>query len=320
MLNFKRLHTKSMKKAIILVLFILCLTVVVSFAIYFFSSTLLSSLSIFHENINKSETQPSVTWGAYTGNTLNSFYEFEKKIGKKPDINAVFINWNDAFPKNIADPLKTNGQTILIYWEQYGVSLDQVASGSTDSYINKFILDVKNYGAPVILVPLHEMNGNWDPWDGTIGTNTPDKIIIEWKHIHDLFTTANVTNVKWAWDVNNNSVPDTPKNSISVYYPGDDYVDYVGVDGFNFGNPWENYDQLFSKSLTNLYVYKKPIFIFSIASADGQKKAVWIKDALSKIYGNPKIVGWIWFNEDKERDWRVWSDENSLKAFQSGIK
>ncbi|MFH1968330.1 MAG: hypothetical protein ABIJ84_03015, partial [bacterium] len=75
--------------------------------------------------------------------------------------------------------------------------------------------------------------------------------------------------------------------------------------------------------------YNKPIYIFSMASAPasakapaGQgmsKKAGWIEDALSKINSDPDIVGWIWFNEDKEKNWLVSSDSDSLQAFKDGI-
>jgi hypothetical protein len=97
-------------------------------------------------------------------------------------------------------------------------------------------------------------------------------------------------------------------------------VDYVGVDGFNFGSPWQTFSDVFSSSLSKLKSFNKPIYIFSMASAEGAQKASWIKDALTNIYApNSGISGWIWFNESKEEDWRVWSDNSSLNAFKSAI-
>ena len=45
-----------------------------------------------------------------------------------------------------------------------------------------------------------------------------------------------------------------------------------------------------------------------------------ITDALTvQMARHPEIAGWIWFNEAKERDWRVWSDERSLEAFRESL-
>jgi endoglucanase len=182
--------------------------------------------------------------------------------------------------------------------------------------MKSFAAEAKAYGGPVILIPFSEMNGNWFPWSGTLNGNTPAKMIQSYRHIHDLFVGA--PNVKFGFAPNNGSVPDTAANSIQSYYPGDAYVDYVGVDGFNFGAPWETFDQVFGKSLNILSVYNKPIYIFSMASADGPNKAAWITDAFTvQIPKYKNIAGFIWFNENKERDWRVNSDPNSLAAFKA---
>lgn len=264
--------------------------------------------------------KPGVFWGAYTGNTASSFTKFQKQVGRQADIHAVFMGWYDEFPLSLANKLDSNEQILLIYWEQYGVTLDEIINGESDDYIRQFATSAKKYGGPVILVPLHEMNGDWIPWGGTVDGNTPKKVIDAWRHIHGFFN--GVTNIKWGWAVNNISLPNIASNSIEVYYPGDEFVDYVGVDGFNFGKPWgwKTYNQLFSTSLTKLSKYNKPIYIFAMASADGPLKAAWITDAFSKIYSNPKIKGWIWFNENKERDWRINSDPESLNNFKSSLK
>ena len=92
----------------------------------------------------------------------------------------------------------------------------------------------------------------------------------------------------------------------------------VGVDGFNFGAPWLSFDELFKQPLAVLKTYQKPIFIFSFASAAGEQKAAWIKDALTvQLEKHPEVQAWIWFHENKERDWRINSDSGSLAAFRS---
>jgi len=259
-------------------------------------------------------------WGAYTGNTASSFSEFERAVGTMADMQAVFIGWYEAFPADIALSLKENNQTLVIFWEQYDVSLDEILSGANDEYILQFADDVKAYGVPVVLAPLHEMNGDWSPWCGVVDANSPEKVALTFRHIKDVFSTVNASNVKWAWVVNHESVPDTAENAIKNYYPGDDYVDYAGVDGFNFGDPWMSYSEIFFAMLEKLKSYQKPIYIFSMASAGGPQKAAWIKDALYKIRTDPDVKGFIWFNENKEKNWLINSDPQSLEAFREGIK
>ena len=257
-------------------------------------------------------------WGAYVAPKAGSFADFENLIRRQANMQAIFVGWNDSFSFLNYSNIATLNKTLVIFWEQYNVTLDSIIAGDSDYYIKRFATDAKAYGGQIILVPLHEMNGEWSPWSGTVGNNSPEKVILAYRHIHDLF--SNTNNVKWGWAVNNESVPDTPQNQIANYYPGDAYVDYVGVDGFNFGNPWQSYDEIFSSALSRLKKYNKPIYIFSMACAQGSQKADWITDALSKIKSDPSITGFIWFNEDKEQNWLIDSDQQALQAFQNAIK
>lgn len=261
------------------------------------------------------ETSGTAKWGVYVGYSAGELAAFEQLVGQAADIRGVFVNWDDPFPSSFSS-LKSSGKTLLIYWELYGgVTLDSIIAGEHDAYIKEFARGAQSYGGQVILAPMHEMNGNWDPWGGTVGSNTPEKVVATWKRIHDTF--GSVSNVKFGWAVNSLSVPNTPANALERYYPGDAYVDYVGVDGFNFGSPWESFDAVFADSLTRLEKYHKPIYIFSMASAEGPQKDEWIRDFAQKIATKYDIAGWVWFNEDKERDWRVNSDADSLAAFKA---
>lgn len=164
---------------------------------------------------------------------------------------------------------------------------------------------------------------------GTVNGNTPSQFTQVWIHIHNLFT--NAPNVKFGWDPNNDSVPDTSANAISAYWPGSQYVDYVGVDGFNGnGDPWESFSQMFPSSLmSQLASYGKPVYIFSVGSTENPSsptaKATWIAQGLGPngaISTFPNIAGWVWFDENggsSDSNWLVNSDPASLAAFQAAI-
>jgi len=269
-------------------------------------------------------------WGAYVGAGVDDLKNFESLAGKPVDHQAVFVHWGNEnqFPFEVAENLKSQDKTLIIFWEtkdynqnkiqQPEFNADSINQGNWDQYIKAFAEQAKVYGGPVILIPFEEMNGNWSPWSGTENGNTPAKIIEAYRHIRGLFN--GVDNVKFGWTVNAISVPDTSDNVIEAYYPGDQYVDYVGMDGFNFGDPWQNFEQIFSKGLDTISKYNKPIYIFSMACAEGDEKAAWIEDAIeTQIPKYPQIKGWVWFNENKEKNWLINSDQNSLEAFKESI-
>lgn len=262
-------------------------------------------------------TAAELQWGTYVGYTPADLQAFEDLVGAEVDIRAIFVNWDSPFPTSVANHLASEGKTLLLFWEHHGVTLDRIIAGDEDEYIKQFAAAAKASPATIMLAPLHEMNGNWDPWDGTVGNNTPEKVILAWRRMFDIFKGA--PNISFAWTVNNVSVPDTPENQLENYYPGDEYVDIVGVDGFNFGRPWQNPRQVFGDVLERLNVYDKPIYILSTATAEGDRKADWIYDFEKELSDHPEVKGWVWFHIDKERDWRVDSDPAALKAFQAII-
>ena len=258
-------------------------------------------------------------WGAYVGQNPGDLAAFESQVGKRVDVQSYFMAWGDDFPDGIAAALAPRGNTLLLYWLQTGASLDDILGGKYDAYIAAVAQEAKDYGSPVIFAPFHEMNGNWDSWSGTVGTNTPAKLIAAWRHVRTVFGV--VPNAKFMWIVNSGSVPDTPGNAIGAYYPGGAYVDYVGVDGFNFNRPPLSWDEIFSPQLmTQLASYGKPIFISSTGSVPGANQMQWIADMAAGVKKYPRIVGWIWFNKSDGTDnFLVNASSETLAAFKKII-
>lgn len=270
------------------------------------------------------------SWGAYVGWSPQDGTDFEAKVGKPMKNRATFVHWGNEneFPDYLAPTLKQNNETLTIFWEamdyngpvtdQPDFSYSSILSGRWDSYIKSFAGQVKAYGGPVILIPFEEANGDWYPWSINKNGNTMAQYVQAYRYLRGFF--ADVPNVKFAWDMNCVSEPDIASNRIDLYYPGDAYVDVVGLNGFNMNNPWQTFDQIFGAPLATMAQYKKPIYIFSMASAQGTQKASWITDALTvQISKHPEIAGWVWFNENKEQNWLVWSDPQSLDAFKTAI-
>src|SRR5207247_7587356 len=83
-----------------------------------------------------------------------------------------------------------------------------------------------------------EMNGDWEPWSGAQNGGSSGgaaSFRAAWHHIHDIFSEVGAWNVVWVWSPNSGDLPHARWNHFSNYYPGDRYVDWVGIDGFNWG-------------------------------------------------------------------------------------
>ena len=113
---------------------------------------------------------------------------------------------------------------------------------------------------------------------------------------------------------------------LSGLYPGDAEVDSVGIDGYNGGTAlpwggWKTFDQLFGETLRQVRaITSREIMLSEVASVEaGGSKATWINDFFNALDNNPDIFGFVWFNWNKEADWRIESSETARRAFASGV-
>jgi hypothetical protein len=186
----------------------------------------------------------------------------------------------------------------------------------------------------------HEMNGDWYSWGGyknggatTTGygdptkADGPERYVAVYRRVHFLFDSLGVTNVTWAWVPNIMWAPNDPCNNVRNYWPGSDVVDWIGMDGYNWGtsapwSTWKSFESLFRGTYTVLTsLADKPFLIGEFASSEvGGDKAAWITDAYQTIQnGFPKIKMAPWFDLNKETDWRIASSPASLAAYRNAI-
>jgi hypothetical protein len=109
------------------------------------------------------------------------------------------------------------------------------------------------------------------------------------------------------------SVPGDSWNNWENYYPGDEYVDWMCFDGYNWGG--DTFQSMTSRIYTGLAAKNKPILLGETSTAD-EEKADYINaiiPAMKTLF--PMLKGYVWFHIDKENDWRYDSTESSLEAF-----
>ena len=255
----------------------------------------------------------------------------ESQTGVHSAVVNMFVGDTDTFPTSRCKALSARSSVPMVTLEFHSATNGgdaAIADGTYDAELDAFADAAKAYGKEVRLRPFHEMNGNWYPWCGTVGGNSPAALIAAWRHIHDLFVSRGATNVKFVWCVNADSVPNTTANKFSAYWPGDVYVDYVAIDAYNFGtyesdSSWRSFASAVTpayKAVTGLT--SKPLFIAETGCVEqGGNKAKWITDMFHAVPASfPRITGVCWFNVLDGEDWRVNSSASALGAFSAVAK
>jgi hypothetical protein len=260
-----------------------------------------------------------------------SFYEAWGQADQPPDLTGIesvlekgytpMITWE---PWQRVDVSVESNQRP---WDQPLFSLSALASGSYDDYIGKWALSLKNLSAPIFLRTMHEMNGDWYPWCGTVNGNRPADFIAAWRHIRDLFRKAESDKLVWVWSPYTESIPDEPGNQFLDYFPGEEEVDWLALDGYNWGSTrtwsrWQSFTGVFLKGYGQLLRLSdtKPILIGEVGCAEeGGDKSAWIGEAFEALRKRfARINGLVWFNIDKECDWRIESSPESMASFRAG--
>ena len=242
------------------------------------------------------------------------------------------------YPKPL-DAVRSRGAIPLIDWNSWdtanggsetqpGFRLADIANGDHDRMIRAWAVGAKAWGKPLFLRFDHEMNGRWFPWSEIRNGNAAGDYAPAWRHVHDIFTSVGVTNVTWVWSPNVAFPGSLP---LAGLYPGDAYVDWVGLDGYNWGtnpvkpSPWVTFSQLIGPTYATLGTIAptKPVMIAEFASSEfGGSKAAWIADALSPatLDAFPRIGGILWFNWSPEGvDWSIESSPSGESAFAAAI-
>jgi hypothetical protein len=298
-------------------------------------------------------------WGAQIGSQLTGkeapwsmkpVRKLQRKVGKGLSIISFASPFADCaggsctlikFPTTPLDNVRNYGAIPLFNWSsssspigtsQPDYQLSDLINGKYDAFIREFANSAALWGHPFFLRFDWEMNGNWYPWSERRNGNKRGQYVTAWRHVHDIFTSAGATNVSWIWcpNVEIQRKSEHKYQGLPGLYPGDAYVDWTCLDGFNWGkhptnpSPWRSFRRIFAKSYHKVrrLAPSKPMVLGEIASSSfGGNKAAWIRDTLATLrsrYG--KIRGFVWFDVvDRNIDWPIESSRSSTRAFRHGI-
>jgi beta-mannanase len=253
---------------------------------------------------------------------------YASMVGGSPDIVMNYSNVTDPLLTSTdIKNLEARGETPMVTWQLYKsgwsgptISLSDIANGRYDSYLRDAADLAKGLPFDVMIRFGHEMNGDWYGWSGQ-----PSAYRSAWRHIVTVFRQQGAGNVKWVWSPN----VDQGSYPFAQYFPGDSWVDYVALDGYNWGksgvgvNQWQTLSQVFSSSYRQITeLSSKPVIIAETSSSElGGNKAAWIRDGLLRTIPQqfPRVRAVVWFDRSMEQDWRVDSSQASLAAYRDVV-
>lgn len=282
-----------------------------------------------------SDTSLDGDWPQPTDANVKAFIQLQ---GRKIDHLVHYVIWPAtwASAKKYADVATNNGAIFFATWQPNGYTAPDIVGGKADAYIGRFAKDVKAYGKEVWLRPLHEANGgDWYTWavGNSSMANTNESVAEAFRHIVKIFRDSGATNVKWVWTTNAENMTTGNPTSFAGTYPGDDWCDYISIDGYNFGtfhtvansgwaSSWKTFTQVFKPAYTALANINKPLFIAEFSSSElGGNKAQWYRDAFASISTTfPRVFSLMIFsNNDANGDWRINTTEASLQAWKECV-
>ena len=287
-------------------------------------------------------------FGIYDGQFPESFAGFtraEERLDYRFPIVSFYGAWGDKpeqqFPVRMVETITEMGSVPMITWEPWVVDFDSsirrnlpaleereyatlrsVAKGDYDFYIVPWARAAAAYGRPLLLRFAHEMNDPYRyPW-GPQNGNKPEDFIAAWQRVHQIFQKMGADNVLWVWS------PHISMPWVEYYYPGDAYVDWIGIGVLNYGtiaswSRWWSFHQILNKAYPALLTLKKPIMVSEFGTLGaGGNMTEWYKQAFYQMdhtYGRIRAV--VFFNDAADRsmspDWPLnWTPMQDERATQ----
>ena len=243
----------------------------------------------------------------------------EDKLKVNSALVGYFHGWDKTrgFPRMIT--MRNDGAVPVIAWMPR-TNLDGVLSGNWDGYIRDWLRGARDWGHPVVIRLMPEMNAPQVYQIGRDG-NTSAKFVTAWRKVVRIGRDVGATNVKWMWNPNRafkGSVPLAP------LWPGRDWVDWVGIDGYNYGTAdhggWKWFRELFVPTIRIIRQFApyKPMMVAEVGTTAGRYKPTWLT-GMCKAAPELGFKGLMYFEYNLKRDWRLTASSAALTAARNGL-
>jgi hypothetical protein len=243
----------------------------------------------------------------------------ERDLGRRLAIDHHFYPWEDEFPTVREEADLQAGRIPLISWNGKTLNL-AIGLGQHDDLIRTRARAVKALAGKVMIRWMWEMDGR----NKADHTRHPALYVAAWRHIHDVFAAEGATNVQWVWCPNATAFRAEDPRNAPAYYPGDEYVDWICADGYNWapgreGDQWRSFASIYTPFYEWGMTRQKPLMVgeFGAQERNPGEKAQWLtetREALKTKFPGIKAV--VYFDANKDYDWRVTSSPETLAAFR----
>jgi len=253
--------------------------------------------------------------------------DLESHVGRMFSIDHVYHGWDTPFPSEYDRWTVGEGRTLFLSWTtRRGDSAStakwaDIVAGLYDELIDERAAAMVALGRPVLMSFDHEPSAQVGDGEGDSGS--VEDYRAAWQHVVDRFDGAGAANVSWVWTMtayNFRTADPTP------FYPGDEIVDWVGVDGYTniecpwLDVPWRSWEEIFGAANTFATRHDKPLVIAEFSAredeADPERKASWLLEAVDAVESMPSIKAVVSFNSTQTCSSIIASSERAVQAYR----
>ena len=210
----------------------------------------------------------------------------------------------------------------------------ELLSGKYEAFLRAYARDVAAFGQPVVFRFNNEMNGDWCAYSAYHSSKDAELYVESYRYVYRIFAEEGAHNALWVWNPHDGSFPDFMWNHYLTYYPGDAYVDIVGLTGYNAGTyykgeKWRGFTEIYDPlyfEYDSLFPGKALMITEFASNSVGGDKVAWIEEAMAHLPDYPRISVAIWWNhcdfdgDTPSRIYKLDENEATLEAFKSGLK
>lgn len=273
-------------------------------------------------------------FGAYVrpdGGRRTAVTDFERLIGRKLDIDHVYYHWDDAFPTADDRWDIQNKRILFVSWQSetgagHKIPWADIAAGRQDSVIDARAKAVKALGVPIFLCFEHE------PGVLVGREGSAADYVAAWRHVVARFAKDGATNVSWVWTLTSFSFraqqdgTTAGRTTPQALYPGDDVIDWISVDGYNYSGcpgkngPWRSFAQVFGAWYQWAEHRGKPLMIAEFGLSEDPfvpgRKGAWFDQAAGQLAQFPLIKALVYFESTPRCNNLVTSSRSALDGFR----
>ena len=215
----------------------------------------------------------------------------------------------------------------------------EIYRGNMDEELRAWARAAADFGHPFLFRLNNEMNSDWTSYGGVVNLADPAIFTAVWQRIYRIFREEGVDNCIWIFNPHDRQAPPSDWNNSLAYYPGNEYVQMIGVTGYNNGTyytqwaeEWREFEDIYDQIWEEYHPHfpSFPWIITEFASSGiGGNKVAWIEDMFEHIgdYPNIRIAVWFSFADFDDANGGTpartyWLDETpeTLEAFRKGLK